>query len=479
MRMGTMHTELKPPSKLEQGSLSLQAGSNDGHTLGLRHSILSPVETLAQSIAGIAPSAAPAMTLSLVFALAGNASWLAYLVATCAVVLTAININVFSSRSASAGSLYTYAQQGAGQMLGMVCGWSTVLAYVVGVCATAVQFSIFADQAQLALFHGSVPFVIPVIGCLVLCSFIAYQNIKLSAELMLWLEIASISVICLLCVFVGIKHNWTIDASQFALNGISSEGFRLGLVLAMLAFIGFESAGSLGEEAKAPLKDIPRALLLSTVLSGLFFVITAYAIVYGFKSSPVPLGQCSAPLVLLSKQLGFPLLAAFTIFGAAVSFFAACLAALNAGARVMLAMAGDKYFPRIFTSIHKTNKTPQPCIMFIAGIGGLVALLLLATKHSVMDITAWAGTIATYALIFPYTVIAAAAPFLLLREGKLRIKHIIMSALSVVAMGGVFIGSFLPLPAAPYCWFPLIFVLYLIAGALWYKQCQHKSAAEK
>ena len=91
--------------------------------------------------------------------------------------------------------------------MGMVCGWSCVLAYVVGVCATAVQCSIFVDQAQLALFHTSVPFVVPVIGCVIVCSLIAYQNIKLSAELMLWLEIAIVLlfVIDLVILLVGLK----------------------------------------------------------------------------------------------------------------------------------------------------------------------------------------------------------------------------------------------------------------------------------
>ena len=43
---------------------------------GLRHEILSPMETLAQSVSTMAPTTTPAATIPLVCALAGNGTWL-------------------------------------------------------------------------------------------------------------------------------------------------------------------------------------------------------------------------------------------------------------------------------------------------------------------------------------------------------------------------------------------------------------------
>ena len=59
---------------------------------GLRRSVLSPLETLAQSVSTIAPTATPAATIPLVCALAGNGTWLAYALATTAVFLVALCI---------------------------------------------------------------------------------------------------------------------------------------------------------------------------------------------------------------------------------------------------------------------------------------------------------------------------------------------------------------------------------------------------
>ena len=76
---------------------------------GLRHNILTPWETLAQSVAAIAPTTSPVLTIPLVFALAGNGTWAAYALATVQVTLIALLIGALARRSASPGSLYSYA----------------------------------------------------------------------------------------------------------------------------------------------------------------------------------------------------------------------------------------------------------------------------------------------------------------------------------------------------------------------------------
>jgi len=49
------------------------------------------------------------------------------------------------------------------------------------------------------------------------------------------------------------------------------------MIYAILAFIGFEAAAPLGEEARDPRRTIPAAVVLSCVLIGVFYVFTTYA----------------------------------------------------------------------------------------------------------------------------------------------------------------------------------------------------------
>src|ERR1700735_3656980 len=96
---------------------------------GLRTNALSGMETLAQSVSTIAPSSTPVATVPLVCALAGNGTWLAYVLATVAILLVAFCISRFARHSASPGSLYTYASMILPKWLAAVAAWSLLLAY--------------------------------------------------------------------------------------------------------------------------------------------------------------------------------------------------------------------------------------------------------------------------------------------------------------------------------------------------------------
>jgi amino acid transporter len=87
-----------------------------GHSgYGLRRRCLSFVEVLAQSIAGISPTSTSVLVISLVFASAGNGTWLAYLLATIGLMLVSLGINQFAKRSASPGAFFVYIGQALGR----------------------------------------------------------------------------------------------------------------------------------------------------------------------------------------------------------------------------------------------------------------------------------------------------------------------------------------------------------------------------
>ena len=81
---------------------------------GLKRECLSYPEVLAQSVAVLAPTTVPAAVLGLIFAKAGNGTWLSFLLGMIGLVFVSFNINQFARRSASPGSLYTYIVKGLG-----------------------------------------------------------------------------------------------------------------------------------------------------------------------------------------------------------------------------------------------------------------------------------------------------------------------------------------------------------------------------
>src|SRR6202140_3091621 len=149
---------------------------------GLRREVLSPMETLAQSVSPIAPTPTPVATIPLVCALAGNGTWLAYVLATAAILLVALCISKFARYSASPGSLYTYASMILPPSLGATAAWSLLLAYVATGSSVIGGFYHFANLLlRDAVGHGTSAIFLALLVTAV-SIWIAWRDVKISAR---------------------------------------------------------------------------------------------------------------------------------------------------------------------------------------------------------------------------------------------------------------------------------------------------------
>src|ERR1700735_1768079 len=155
---------------------------------GLKSAALSPSETLAQSVAVIAPTGAPVMTIPLVFGLAGQGCAVAYLISTITILLVALNINQFARNSASPGSLYTYITDHMHPRFGVLAGWALLIAYVGTAAAVSAGVTNYANVILHDQFGvQAVPVLVTALVMVVAC-YLAYRDVQISTRLMLWLE---------------------------------------------------------------------------------------------------------------------------------------------------------------------------------------------------------------------------------------------------------------------------------------------------
>ena len=237
---------------------------------GLKSSALSPIETLAQSVALIAPTAAPVMTVPLVFGQAGQGCAIAFLISTITILLVAANINQFARVSASPGSLYTYVTDHMHPRFGILAGWALLIAYVGTAAAVGAGVTNYANVILRDRFGVQGSPLLFIVLVTVIAWYLAYRDIQISTRLMLWLQVGSVTLISFVAICILAKHGAHLDTGQFTLRGVTPEQLRLGLVLAIFCSVGFESATSLGSEARDPLTSIPRAVTWSAALAGLF-----------------------------------------------------------------------------------------------------------------------------------------------------------------------------------------------------------------
>lgn len=444
---------------------------------GLRRHVLGPWETLAQSVSAIAPTATPAMTIPLVFALAGNGTWLVYIFATLAVTLVGLVIGCFGRRSASPGSLFVYTTQSLPGWAASIAGWALLLAYVATAGSVAAGFFNYANVLLHAwLGVGASPSLLISVAVIV-SGAMAFRDIKLSAEMMLWMEAASVSCIAVILTLIVWRHGLHLDWAQFRLKGASGTGIRLGLVLALFSFVGFESATTLGAEAREPLKTIPRAVLQCALGCGAFFVICAYAEVLGFRGAGERLDQAAAPLHTLANAasagaLG-TLLGTVVDVGAMMSMFACVLACITAASRVLMLMAHRGLAHRRLSETHARNETPHWAVLVTAAATLVPAVALAWRGVSAMDIYGWLGSLATYGFITVYALVCVALPLHLRREARrgtdrLSAGVLLLSVAGTAAMVLALAGTLYPVPPAPYSWLPYMYLGYVVLGLVWY-----------
>ncbi len=435
---------------------------------GLRREVLSPMETLAQSVSTMAPTTTPAATIPLVCALAGNSTWLAYVLATLAVLLVAWCIGRYASYSASPGSLYTYASMTLPASLGAMVAWSLLLAYVA---TGSSVIGGFYHYAGLVIRHGAGRAAAAVVLATLVTgvsTWIAYRDVQISARLMLWVEVVSVLLIATLVVILLIQHGAHWDLDQLHLKGSTGSGLRLGLVMSLFSFCGFESATTMGSEARNPLKTIPRAVMQTAILGGIFFTVCAYAEVVGFHEVGQDLGTNPAPMHVLAELSGVPIFGLLIDVGAIISLFAGTLACITAAARVLMLMAHRGLAHQALRKTHVQNETPSRAVV-ITGIAALLPVAVLAARGSSgLDVYGWMGSLATYGFIVAYALVAVGLPRYLRRHGALRSGDRMIAALAAAAMLLALVGNLYPVPEGDYGKLPYIYLAYLAVGMLWF-----------
>jgi len=444
----------------------------------LRAGCLNIWEVLAQSVAMLGPTMTPVLIVPLMYASAGNASWLAYAFGTLMLLAVALNIREFAARSSSAGSLYEFAHRAFGARGSLLCGWALLWAYAFVGVAGLTGFAVFSN-ALLAVAHVAVPPVVPLGCCLAAAFALAYRDIRLSTITLLLLEAGSVALIVVLFALVLLHGGTLVDRDQIFLKGANVSGIALGATIAIFSLVGFESATSLGEEARDPLRTIPLAVILSVIVSGVFFVFCAYAEVLGARGIATPLDKLGTPLDALADAARVPALKVAIDVGALLSSFSITLAALNAGARVVYTKSRSRLFPDFLARSHAEFQTPHVAIASFAAVLGVVGGGMLLAGVAPLDAFNDTATLGSFGFVAIYAFVALGAPLYLRRRGELRPRHIVLAAFTLALLLVPAVGSVYPVPPAPTNAFPYIFLAYFAIGValLWGRS--GRIAAEK
>jgi amino acid transporter len=428
----------------------------------------------------MAPSAAMALNPLLVFLNAGNGTWVSTGIAIVLMLCVGYCAAQFARTMSSAGSFYVWVTRGLGPGAGHAAGWGLQLGYIVTGMATIVGFTIFAgDFLDRVGLPGTQPGMRAVLFAIdfVLPVTLAIADMRLSARTSLVLEGISVSLIVVLCVAIWVARGGVVDTNQVAIRGVLPGGVVVGVVLAIFSFVGFESAGSLGMEARNPQRSVGRSILWSCLLVGLFYVLVSYCEVFGFQGTSPGFAKSGAPLPDLAGIVHIGFLAPVLDIGIACSAFACTLACVNAASRIAYAMAHDGMGVEPLKRTHRSRQTPPAAILVVAVPMVVVPAVLVLLGRNPVDVLGWTGTLSTFGFMVAYGLVSVAAPLHLRRLGTLGPAVVLVGAVGAISMVVVFYASWLPqtipgglFPALtwPYNLLPYLFFAWMAIGLVWY-----------
>jgi len=188
----------------------------------------------------------------------------------------------------------------------------------------------------------------------------------------------------------------------------------------------------------------------------------------GFHTAGQDLGASQAPMYVLARVGGVPVLGLLIDIGALVSLFAGTLACITAAARVLLRMAHDGLAHEWLGRTHARNHTPGRAVVS-TGIAAVAPVAILAARGaSGLDVYGWLGSLATYGFIVAYALVCVALPRYLRQNGAFNPSNRIVPFLAAVAMLLALAGNLYPVPEGPYGKLPYIYLAYLTAGLGWF-----------
>ena len=346
------------------------------------HSIGLP-QVVFQSITHMAPAAAVAYSIYISVPYSHQALALSVVLALAACLCAATAIGQLAKQLPSAGGLYTYAARSLGPWAGLFVAWLFVGFQPLVAPFLYLEFG----WAMTDVFRTSVDWNytgqwwIWVFLMAAVVFFLTFRDVRLSTTAGVILGSFEIAIFAALALWMLFSNAGDLNLQPFNPNHADGgwSGVFQGMVFAILAFIGFEAAAPLGEEAKHPRRTVPLAVVGSALAIGFFYVLCAYAWVFGAGFDKfVDQATGADPW----RNLG----QVFWGTGWVIVFLAICNsiaansnAAMNAATRVFYSLSRNRLAPRPLGRTHARFKTPHVAIIWLT-VASIVLSLLVGWK---------------------------------------------------------------------------------------------------
>lgn len=310
---------------------------------------------------------------------------LSYVVAVIVMLFTASSYAAMVRRYPVAGSAYTYTQQAFGGGVGFLTGWILLLDYLF---IPMINFMILG--LYLGTQFPAVPDWVFMLACLVAVLVFNLLGITLVNKVNLVVIAASLAAVAVFA-FLAIKAAVADPNAPGLFEPFipGAEGFSpifTGAAVLALSFLGFDAVSTLSEEAKNPRKHIPMAIMFTTLIGGLLFIVVSWLGARAYYLADWSLASqelLDAAGVVLFQHLGGQGFVVLFLFVVVLGCFGSGLAGQVAVSRILYAMGRDGVLPKPFGFVWKRFGTPAVAAITVS-VFALSSLFLTLDQAAFM-----------------------------------------------------------------------------------------------
>jgi APA family basic amino acid/polyamine antiporter len=315
--------------------------------------------------------------------LAGSALVISMLIAAIISLFTALSFAELTAWQPTEGSIYEYTYQLIFPLAGFLVGWVWILSNVFAGAAVSLGFAHYLT----ALFPVLPASWLAAILCLAFAS-LNFFGIQQSARINNLIVVAKLLILAFFVIF-GLIH---LNRANFLPFAPFDVGVLYGACFIFFAYGGFARVAIVADEIKDAKRNVPRAILLSLVISTVVYLFVGTVAVGLVGASE--LARSNSPLTTAMENTNSALASSIISAGALLATASVLLTSILGVSRMAYAMAKRKDLPRVLSKVHPKYKTPYYSIWIS---GGLMALLVLMADLSKVV------AVSTFALLFYYS----------------------------------------------------------------------------
>lgn len=309
-----------------------------------------------------------------------------------------------------AGGPYVYVAEAFGREAAFIVAWSYWIGLWVGnaALAVAVVSNLSVAAPAIASMPGlGVGLALALVAACTLASLNGARTGALVAQVTTVLKLLPLVAVLVIAAVLLARHGGgAVKAPPTAMTG---SGIISSITLTMWAMLGFESATIPADKVVDPRRTIPRATLIGTGLTGLFYILISAAMLAlvppgSLANSPAPFADFVRPFIGDAAATSIGLFAAIAALGALNGWV------MMAG-EVPHALALDGVFPRWFAGL---NGRGAPVGALLVSSGLAVLLVLANFSRSLSSLFAFMVLISTSTMLVAY--LAAAISLVRLRH---------------------------------------------------------------